>query len=56
MLQWVLGKTIIFFPIAALLGVVSFALWLVLIYKAWQGEKWSAPFLGKIVDNLLKKV
>lgn len=55
-LQWVLGITIILFPLSALIGIVTFVLWLVLIYKAWQGEEWEVPFLGKITRNLLKKV
>jgi uncharacterized membrane protein len=54
-LQWVLGITIILFPLAALVGVVSFVLWLVLIYKAWQGQEWEVPVLGKVTRNLLKK-
>ena len=55
-LQWVFGITIVLFPLSALLGIVSFALWLILIYKAWQGEQWEVPVLGKIAKNLLKKV
>lgn len=54
-LQWVLGITIILFPLSALIGIVTFALWLVLIYKAWQGEEWEVPVLGKVAKNLLKK-
>ena len=55
-LQWVLGITIILFPLSALVGLVSFVLWLILIYKAWQGEEWKVPVLGKIAVNLLKKI
>lgn len=55
-LQWVLGITIILFPLSALIGLVGFVLWLVLIYKAWQGEMFEVPILGKIAKNLLKKV
>lgn len=54
-LQWILGITIILFPLSALIGLVAFVLWLVLIYKAWQGEEWEVPILGKISKNLLKK-
>lgn len=54
-LQWLLGITIILFPLAAIVGIVSFILWLLLIYKAWQGEEWEVPVLGKIARNLLKK-
>lgn len=55
-LQWILGITIILFPVAALISLVTFILWLVLIYKAWQGEEWQVPVLGKVAVNLLKKV
>jgi len=54
-LQWVLGITVILFPLAALIGVLSFVLWLILIYKAWQGKEWEVPILGKVARNLLKK-
>ena len=54
-LQWILGITIILFPLSALIGLVAFVLWLILIYKAWQGEEWEVPVLGKIARNLLKK-
>jgi uncharacterized membrane protein len=54
-LQWILGITIILFPLAAIVGLVSFILWLILIYKAWQGEEWEVPVLGKVTRNLLKK-
>ncbi len=55
-LQWVLGITVILFFLSAIIGLVSFVLWLVLIYKAWQGEEWEVPVLGKVARNLLKKV
>ncbi|MGA3291555.1 MAG: DUF4870 domain-containing protein [Candidatus Microgenomates bacterium] len=55
-LQWALGITIILFPLSAIIGLVGFVLWLILIYKAWQGEEWEVPVLGKVSRNLLKKV
>lgn len=54
-LQWVLGLTIILLILVPLVGIVSFILWLVLIYKAWQGEEWEVPILGKIARNLAAK-
>ncbi len=54
-LQWVLGITIILFPLSALVGLVSFILWLVLIYKAWQGEQWEVPVINKITKAIFKK-
>ncbi len=55
LLQWVLGLTLILLPLVPLVGIVSFVLWLVLIYKAWQGQEWEVPVLGKITRNLVKK-
>jgi uncharacterized membrane protein len=53
--QAILGLTVILLPIAMLLNVVGFVLWLVLIYKAWQGERWEVPVLGKFATQLGKK-
>lgn len=55
-LQWVMGITLILIPFVPLVGILWFVLWLLLIYKAWQGEKWEVPFLGKFVNQFLKKV
>jgi len=55
-LQWALGLTIFLLPIVPLVGLVGFILWLVLIYKAWQGDRWAVPVFGKIVNQLLGKV
>lgn len=55
-LQWVFGILIIFLPLVPLVSVLSFVLWLVLIYKAWQGEEWEVPVLGKYARKFVKKV
>ena len=55
-LQWLLGITIILFPVSVIISLVAFVLWLILIYKAWQGDEWEAPILGKVSRNFLKKV
>jgi uncharacterized membrane protein len=39
-----------------LLSLLGFVLWLVLIYKAWQGKEWEVPVLGKYARQLVKKV
>ncbi len=52
-LHWVLGITVILAFLLPLVSLVSFVLWLVLIYKALQGEKFQVPFLGKYVTKLL---
>ncbi|OGM55901.1 hypothetical protein A3E46_01665 [Candidatus Woesebacteria bacterium RIFCSPHIGHO2_12_FULL_46_16] len=54
-LQWILGFTIILLPLVPLVGILSFVLWLILIYKAWQGQEWQVPFFGKIARNLASK-
>ncbi|MFI5241193.1 MAG: DUF4870 domain-containing protein [Microgenomates group bacterium] len=39
-------------PLVFILGVV---LWLTMTYKAWQGEKWMVPVLGKFAMQIMKK-
>ncbi len=55
-LNMILGFTIILALVLPLLWVVEFVLWLVLIYKAWQGEEWEVPLLGKFARQLLGKM
>src|SRR3989344_4743006 len=52
-LQWILGLTVVLIMLVPLVGIVSFVLWLVLIYKAWMGEEFEVPFLGKLARQLL---
>ena len=40
----------------SIISVIGFTLWLVLIYKAWQGVEWEVPFLGKISRQLVSKL
>ena len=54
-LQWVLGLTLILLPLVPLIGIISFILWLILIYKAWQGQEYEVPFFGKFARNLANK-
>lgn len=55
-LQWVFGITIILLPLVPLISILGFVLWLLLIYKAWQGEKFEVPVLGKYAKQFQKKV
>ena len=55
-LQWVFGLTIVLLPMVPLISILGFVLWLLLIYKAWQGEEWEVPVLGKYARKFLKKV
>lgn len=52
-LQWVLGITVILSVLIPLTTLGGFVLWLVLIYKATQGEKFLVPVVGKYVLRLL---
>ena len=54
-LQWMLGLTIVLAILVPLVGIISFVLWLVCIYKAWQGQEWEVPFAGKLARQLVKK-
>lgn len=54
-LQWVFALTLILLPLVPLIGIVSFVLWLILIYKAWQGTEWEVPFFGKFARKLANK-
>ena len=54
-LQWVLALTIILLILVPLINIVMFVLWLMLIYKAWQGEEWEVPILGKFARQLASK-
>ena len=55
-LQWVLGLTIILLPLVPLISILGFVLWLLLIYKAWMGDEWEVPVLGKYARKWMKKV
>jgi len=54
-LQFILGLTIFLLPLVPIVGIATFVLWLLLIYKAWQGEKWEVPLLGKFAKQLAGK-
>lgn len=52
----VLSATIVLALLVPLLSILWFVLWLMLIYKAWQGETWELPVVGQIARSLLKNV
>ena len=54
-LQWILGLTLVLIFLVPLVGIVGFILWLLLIYKAWQGSEWEVPVLGKVARNLVNR-
>ncbi len=55
-LQALLGATLILAALVPLLSIVGFVLWLVLIYKTWQGEDWEVPMVGQYARKFLKNV
>lgn len=54
-LQWILTFTIVLIFLVPLVGILTFVLWLLLIYKAWMGESWEVPVFGKLAKQLVKK-
>lgn len=54
-LPWVLGLTLILAILIGLVWIISLILWLMCIYKAWMGEEWEVPVLGKFARQLAKK-
>src|SRR3972149_6145763 len=54
-LQWVFGLTLVLLPLVPLISILGFVLWLLLIYKAWQGTEWEVPIVGKYARKLMKK-
>lgn len=55
-LQTVMVATLILAPLAPLLSLVGFILWLVAIYKAWQGQRWEVPVVGQYASQLVGRV
>ncbi len=54
-LQWILGFTVILAFFIPIVWLAEFVLWLLLIYKAWQGQEWEVPFFGKLARNFARK-
>ena len=53
-IQWVLGVVGLAFFLPSLVTLVGFVLWLVLIYKALQGERYAVPWISKYTEKLMK--
>lgn len=51
--QWLLALTVIFSFLTPLITLAGFILWLTLIYKALQGERWQLPVINKYINKLL---
>lgn len=48
---WVIGRTL-----SSLIGLVGLILWLLLMYKAYEGEKYKLPVVGEKAERHSKKV
>lgn len=50
--------TIVLAPLVAFINgalmLLGFILWLLYVYKSWQGERWMVPIVGGIAEKLLK--
>lgn len=55
-LQGFFGLTEISRPLVPLVSILTFLLWLILIYKSWLGSEWEVPVLGSYARKLLGKV
>lgn len=42
--------------VGLLLSLGTFVLWIILMWKAFQGEKWKVPYIGDIAEEQLKKI
>jgi uncharacterized membrane protein len=60
LLATALWKVFIITIVLALLGglvwLAWFILWLVTIYKAWMGEEWEIPLVGKLTKKVLAQI
>jgi uncharacterized membrane protein len=55
-LKILLNATRFLSPVVSLIWIAEFILWLVLIYKAFQGEKFRVPYVGDIADQQVAKM
>lgn len=54
-LNFLLALTVFLIFLTPLVFVLGVVLWLMMTYKAWQGEKWVVPFIGKFAVKLMQK-
>ena len=53
-LQAILGYVPVVSRLVPLVTILTFVLWLVLIYKSWMGDKWEVPVLGALSTKFFK--
>lgn len=54
-LLWWSPAWVILSAIGTIIGVITFILWLILMLKAYKGEKFKVPIAGDIAENMIKK-
>ncbi len=42
-------------PILGLIGILSFVLWILLMVKAYQGQRYKLPIAGDFAENLVRR-
>ena len=47
-----MGRVAFALPILGLIGLASFVLWIVLMVKAYQGQKFKLPLAGDLAEDL----
>ncbi len=55
LLNWVLVFSVFLIVLTPLVFILGVILWLMMTYKAWQGERWEVPLIGKLAMQLMKK-
>ena len=55
LLQMALTATLIFALLGIIVNLLIIVLWMLLIYKAWVGDEWEVPVLGKFARQFAKK-
>jgi len=53
-LVYIFWWSAITYILSIILGLIIFILWIVLMIKAYQGEKYKLPIVGDIADNATK--
>ena len=54
-LNWVLILTVFLAILTPLVFILGLILWILMTYKAWQGDEWKVPFIGDLAVKLMKK-
>lgn len=55
-LNMILGVTVVLALLLPILWIAEFVIWLMLIYKAYQGEEWELPVVGKFARQFMGKM